>query len=443
MGLATLLTTAFVAGAGRSAEGEAVRFKEEFPVGCQYHVRTRVDLSGTLTLPAEKGKPAPKPLPIRGDSAIEYDERVLAAGDGQVSKTLRINQRMDFRRTLGDREQSSSLRREVRRMVLLRHNNTEVPFSPDGAMTWGELDLVRTDVFTPALVGMLPDKAVRPGDSWSATAQAVQELTDMERIEDGGLQCKLEQVSTRDGRRSARVTYSGTVTGAGEDGRNRQKLEGYFDFDLTSNHLTYLFLHGTHSLLDADGKEVGKIEGRFVLSRKADGDCPDLADEKIKGLTLEPNADNTLLLYDNPDLGVKFLYPRRWRVASVRGNQLTLDSADGAGVLLSVEPLSRTPTGEAFLAESRDFFTAQKAKVVRTDPVRTVQTAPKLEHFALEIEMNGQKALLDYHVARHADGGVTVAARLPAADAAPLQEEVQRIARSLAVTRKIPEPMKK
>ena len=57
---------------------EPVRLQEHFPVGYQYHVHTRVDLTGTLTPPAEKGKPAPKPLTVKGEGAIEYDERVLA-----------------------------------------------------------------------------------------------------------------------------------------------------------------------------------------------------------------------------------------------------------------------------------------------------------------------------------------------------------------------------
>ena len=40
---------------------------------------------------------------------------------------------------------------------------------------------------------------------------------------------------------------------------------------------------------------------------------------------------------------------------------------------------------------------------------------------------------------RHADGGVTVAARLPAAVASELRPEVERIIRSMSVTKKIEE----
>src|SRR5262245_16551501 len=96
------------------AAEEPVRLQERFTAGYQYHVRTRVDLAGTLTPPAEKGKPAPKPVTINGNGAIEYDERVLdLAKSGEVIKTARLCRRTEIRRTLGGQPQSSTLRPEV------------------------------------------------------------------------------------------------------------------------------------------------------------------------------------------------------------------------------------------------------------------------------------------------------------------------------------------
>jgi hypothetical protein len=429
------------------AAEEPIRLQERFPAGYEYHVNTRVDLSGTLTVPppssspgtgGDKGgdKPAPKPLTVRGTSAIEYDERILEVGpDGQVRKTARLCRRTDFRRTVGDRPQEHSLRPEVRRLILLRHQNKEVPFSPDGALTWGEIDLIRTDVFTPALTGLLADHPIRLGDRWSATQAAIQELTDLERIEEGSLECRLDQFTTVEKRRHARVSFHGTVRGANEDGPNRQELDGYFLFDRESNHLSYLFLRGRHFMLDKDGKEVGRIEGRFVLTRQAHTRAAELRASALKSVTMEPNADNTLLLYDNPDLGVRFQYARRWHVASVRGTQVTLDSADGSGILLTLDPLTRAATGERFLAESRDWLSKQQARLVRVDPPRTVRPSPILEHFALEAEMGKQKFVMDYYVTRQNKGGATIAARLLPRDLAALQKEVERIAVSMTITR--------
>ena len=424
------------------AADEPIRLQEKFATGYQYHVSVRVDIKGTLTLPPEKDKPAPKPLEVRGDSAIEYDERVLDVdAQGVVTKTARICRRVDFQRTVGDAKQEATIRPAVRRLILLRHNNQEVPFSPDGPLTWGEIDQVRTDVFTPALVGLLSDKPVSVGDKWFAAKGAIQELTDMERIDEGDVTCKFEEIVTLEKRRHARIAFSGTVRGPGEDGPTKQQLDGFLYFDLESNHVSYVSLHGVHSLLDKDGKEGGRVEGRFVLSRQVNTRCKELSDDGLKGVATEPNADNTLLLYDNADLGVKFLYPRRWRVMGAHGdNQVSVDSAEGGGgILVTVEPLSRTPTGAQFLEESREYLEKQKAKLTRVAEPRDLPEATGLQHFSIEAEMDRQAFVMDYYVSRQRDGGVVIAARLSSGDAATLQKEVERIARSATITRKIDE----
>jgi hypothetical protein len=400
-----------------------------------------VELSGTLRPELEKGK-ASKPLPLKGDSTIEYDERVLVVdSNGAVQKTARIYRRIDFQRTIGGREQQQTIRPAVRRLVLLRKDNAEVPFSPDGPLTWGEIDLVRTDVFTPALVGLLPTQGVRVGERWKAGIDAVKELTDMERIEEGGLECKLDEVAslTASGqpRRQARIGFTGTVRGVNEDGPNRQQLDGYLYFDLESNHLSYLTLKGIHTLLDKDGKEVGKIEGRFTLTRQTQQRSKDLGEEALRGLILEPNADNTLLLYDNPDLGLRFLHPRRWRIAAERGRQVTLDAADGSGLMFTIEPAANVPTAAQYLKESRDWLTKQKVKVLREEPAKTSRTENgRLERFALEVEASGQKLLMDYIIIRQEAGGGTIAARLLPTKLAALRGEVERIARSVVVSKR-------
>ncbi len=414
---------------------DPISMAESFRDGRTYRISTRVDLSGVLTPPADKGQPAPKPVSVKGDSAIDYDERLLTLDNGEVRKTIRLYNRMDFHKTLADRPAEGTLRPAVRRLVVMREKGTKAPFSPDGPLTWGEIDLVRTDVFTPALAGMLPDHAVRVGDRWNVAADAVRELTDMDHIDDGKIECRLEEVSVKDGRRQARVTFSGAVRGGDEDGPNRQQLDGWYLFDLESNYLSYVYLKGAHSLLDPDGKEMGRIEGRYVLSRRADVTSRDLGDDALKGVALEPNADDTRLLYDNPDLGLRFLYPRRWHVGAVRGSQLALDGADGSGVLITLDTPARTPTGTQFLDESRSWLEGRKVKVLHVDTAKAV--APGLEHFALETEAADQKAVMDYYVARQANGGATLAARLMPDDLEALQKEVEGIARSLAITRKM------
>src|SRR5260370_9046099 len=288
-----------------------------------------------MTLSPQKDQKEPKLLPLTGESALEYDERILKADkEGQVDKTLRVYRGLALHRKVRDQPQEASLRPEVRRLVVLHHKGIEVPFSPDGPLTPPEIDLIRTDIFTPAFAGLLPDKAVKAGDRWKASQAAVQELTDMVKIKEGELECRLDKLMSIEKRRIARVDLSGAIRGLTEDGPNQQKLTGYFDFDLDSNYVSYFYLKGVHLLLDKDGKEAGKLEGRLILTRQVNTRSKELTDDAVKKVQQEPDSELMLLLYDNPEQGVRFLYPRRWHVCEGNDRQITMDGPHGSGLPL-------------------------------------------------------------------------------------------------------------
>ena len=141
----------------------------------------------------------------------------------------------------------------------------------------------------------------------------------------------------------------------------------------------HLSLDGTSYLLDKDGKTTGQVKGQFVLTRQVNTQSPDLADDVLRRLNLEPNADNTLLLYDNPDLGIRFLYPRRWHVGQIRGRQITLDEPAGNGLMISLEALKDTPSGVDYLSENRAFLVKQKAEILGGDAAQRLSGPPNEE----------------------------------------------------------------
>lgn len=427
-----------MAAAHARADQEPVLLREAFPEGYAYRVSCSTDFSGSLQVNARSPKgDQPRPLKVSGSSAIEYDERVLEAGrNGPVHKTLRHYRKIDFQRTVDSETQKSTIRPEVRRMVVLRENQIKASFSLEGPLTWEELDLVRTDVFTPALAGLLPERPVRPGDHWAAAPAAVKELTDMEQIDEGKIDCWFDEVTVVSRHKQARIGFKGAVKGVNQDGTNRQPLEGYLHFDMESKHVSYLSLRGGLAFLERDGSNRGGIEGRFVLTRQANIDAPELSDQAIRGKRLEPNEENSQLLYLNPQLGLQLTYPRRWHVGGVRGWQVTLDEArGGGGILLSVEqPPRRVPSGAEFLSETTTALRQQGLKIIREERVRPLQNGPpEIEQFAIYVEEKSKEYVMDYFVVRHAGGGAVIAARLPAKDQAALEREVTNIARSIVI----------
>ncbi len=356
--LAALFLTAMAAAAATA--DEPIRLEETFQEGRVYRLSTRVDLSGTLTPPAEKGQPAPKPLTVKGDSAIDYDERLLAVDKGEVRKTIRLYSRMDFERTLGDRPQAR-WPTAVRRLVACGRSQA----SRSRWTAWVDLGRDRpggnVDIFTPALVGMLPDHAVRIGDAWTVTADAVRELTDMERIDDGKIECRLDDLSTRDGRRQARVTFAGAVRGANEDGPNRQQLDGWYLFDLGSHHLELPLPQG-RAFAAGRGRQGSRPRGGALRLESAGGrGRPRAGRRGVEGRGAGAERREHAPAVRQPDFGVRFVRtPRRWHPAAQRGgSQPALDGADGSGLLLTLDTQGRGRrfSGEQFLKEeSRDWL---------------------------------------------------------------------------------------
>jgi hypothetical protein len=189
-------------------------------------------------------------------------------------------------------------------------------------------------------------------------------------------------------------------------------------------------------MLDKDGKPQGKVEGTFVLTRRPDPAMRELSDETIGQLTLEPNADNTRLLFHEPGLGVRFVYPRRWTVRQADQRQIVLEEPGGSSLLITLETPAQTPTGAQFQSEVAQWLRKQTAKVLRGDPPSKVQSSPKeIEHFTFEVQFEKEHVLLDYYVVRQPVGGATFAGRLLAKEAHAMQKEIERIARSLEVVR--------
>jgi hypothetical protein len=419
-----------------SAADPAVKMAEKFDDMNVYQVLVRVTISGQLTIPGGEGKTS-RSVAMSGSSRLHYDERLLPSDDTAVKKVVRAYRTVEFSRNIGDQEQKAGVREAVRRMVVLRADGgKKAPYSPDGPLTFGEIDVVKNDLFSPSLVaGLLPPNAVQPGDKWKATTAAISDLTDLDVIESGTLAVEYVGRVLVEGRKHARLAISGTIQGINEDGPNRQKLEGIGYFDLEADRLSYLKLAGTHEMLGADGKITGRIEGSFVMERKASDKASTLSDATLKPLALKPDDDNTLLLYDNPEIGLKFLYPRRWRVQLVQGRQITLDEPKGGGVLFTITTPNETPTAAAFHTDVKAYMAKQKAKLTPVPEPKRVSSSPATDRFGFDAELDSGKSRLEYALVYTPAGGVTMAARLPEKVADELKPDIDRILKGLTVNK--------
>jgi len=400
-----------------------------------YRITTDSTIAGELIPPSEKDKAA-NPIKVSGKSTIDYVERTLSVDPKDADyKALRVYERVEFRKTTADRTDESTLRPGVRRLVVMKKGHHKVSFSPDGPLMWSEIDLVRTDLVVSALSGLLPSNAVEPGDTWKASPAAVVELTDIENIDKGELVCKLERIETNGPRSVAHVSFAGSLRGINEDGPTRQELKGKLIVDLKAECITLLNIEGEHFLLDAGGKEVGKIVGTYVLTRTPLNTHKDLTETAIKGLKLEPSEDNTQLLFESEEIGARFTHSRNWRVVRTAGRQITLDETNGAGLLITLDAVGATPTPDQFLRDSIKDLVDRGAKV--NNKSGPEKLAEGIDRFTLDSQIEKDRVAMDYFAIRQDKGGATLAARIPAAHREARMKELERLARSFTITRRL------
>jgi hypothetical protein len=410
------------------AQDRKVSLRENYQVGDQYQVTTRTDLTGVLNIP---GDPAKKTLPRTarktGTARSSYDERVLAVNENQLpTKTIRSYQTLQAQQKLGDDTTSAQLRGTLRNLVLQRDGRLSVTFSPDGPMLLGELEQVRTDIFLPRLGGLLPAQAVGIGQSWRAEPASVQELTDLEQIQTGELNCTLQKL---DGNKAV-VQFVGQVGGVGPQGFNRQTMQGSYHFDLQANRLTLIQFEVTSELQDRDRKPIGNSTASYKLERKPAG----AVSISTSGLTLDPTEDNTLLLVQEPRVGLEMVHSRRWVPRPISDKHWAIDGPSGSGLTIQFEAATSIPDAEA-IRKNIEATLGKTVQGMRADPDPTGwnEAGSRVQRLVWRGMQNGKEFVFEYFLWKQAQHGAIVAARYFAPEATQAQKDTERMIRSLKI----------
>jgi hypothetical protein len=132
---------------------------------------------------------------------------------------------------------------------------------------------------------------------------------------------------------------------------------------------------------------------------------------------------------------VRFIHPRSWRVVRSTGRQITLDESDGAGLLITLDTAEAIPTAARYLREARKELEDRGAKLIdRTPPARI---ADGIERFSIEVELGKEKVTMAYFVIKQEKGAATLAARVPERFRDVRLKELDGLARSFEVTRRL------
>jgi hypothetical protein len=413
-------------------KNQEVVLQEATVTGASLDIQSTVNLKGKVFEYKPDGKLS-KTTAIWASANSRYRERFLeVASDREVTGTARRYLSATLDKQKGDDKERVVLRPVADRIVFRRSSDESTIFSPDGPLMAAELDLLQADAFTAAFAGLLPQKPVKIGDQWPAKPAAASELSGVEPIQSGSLNCVLREVKSSDDGTVARVTLAGTLTGPTDQGPTQMTIDGHLLFDLDTQLITYVLMNGRSEIMDSAGRPASQLDGRYELTRRPAIDDPRLSDVALRELVLKPTPETTALLFESSNLAIRFLYPRNWEIKSVTKNVIQLDEPTGGTVRLTVDSTPQ-PTADKLRGELLTWLKGQKAAGVESSAIESTQLsdARTADRFTARAALSKYEREWAYLVIREGDRSASVAANFVAKRAESLQEDVVALARRL------------
>jgi len=404
-----------------AAAQQKITIREEYRIGDVYQVETVSTQKGELDTVADRQQPnLPKRLAKTGRASSNYVEKILSVDvDRLANKTLRKYQLLEAEQTIGIDLTRARLRDSIRHLVLDRQNDQAVTFSPDGPLLLGELEQTRSDVFLPRLSGMFPSQSVARNDSWKVSNAAVQELTDLQQITSNALECTLDRIDSD----IAYIQFRGRVEGTTPTGSNQQTIQGRYRFDLRDQRLVTLDFEVTSILKNAERKEVGSITAQFELKRKSVSTTL-----STEGMSLDSSEENTLLLVQEPRLGLELVHSRRWVPRQVSDKSWQIDGPSGSGITIQFESASNIPAADVIRKQIESTLVKS---VPNLKPLPDPAAWSEAQRLAWTGSHNNKDYVYEYFLWKRGNSGAIIAGRYYGPEAQLAQKDVERMIRSL------------
>ena len=216
-----LLGTALLPSVQEKTEGQPAAthvLRESVAAGKQTTSKLHLVVEGTyrdVGVPKAKtadGKPAEaRPVQkIAGQALLEYPEVVLEVGnDGMAEKVVRFYADARAKFVQAKSENVRQMRAGVRYVVGDRKDGRFELWSPQGALTGDERELVEDVLDVTRLPGLLPLDPVAEGAVWKPAPDVVAALCDLDHVVTPDLSCKLASINADE----AVIEVSGSAEG--------------------------------------------------------------------------------------------------------------------------------------------------------------------------------------------------------------------------------------
>jgi hypothetical protein len=323
--------------------GEGTILARSWESGDLWQVEATLEVSGQVKIRRD-GKVEQVPLTVAGH--VRYDEQLLDGGPDAEDPLLSVRHYGDVQATIHVAEVSAEPRlSEERRLIGAQYlNGKSTLFSPQGALTRDELDLVDTIGNSLLIDRLLPAEAIAEGDPWVPDDQLLAALLGLDAVSVNDVQCRLKSLSDD----VARIEMSGLINGAIQGVASEIELTAKLKFDRKLGRITWF------ALLVKEDRSIGhaapgldvvaKLQMKITPRQESEA----LSPEKLEGLRLVPEEEDALLTQSSTAGGFELLHDRDWKVMSENPALMVMRRIHRGELLAqcNIAPLDKTEPGK-------------------------------------------------------------------------------------------------
>ena len=360
------------------------------------HVKVAIEIKGKLKLGTPGKTSTELPLEVRAD--LSYDERVLDAGDttgtdGTKRRSIRQYDEAQASIVVGKSNIASRLAPDRRLIVAQTGSDGQILFSPIEPLTREELELLDVPASSLLLTALLPESAVKPGDTWKPDSRWLAPILGWDSVSQADITCRFDRVEED----VAYMEMGGTATGAAEGVASDIELRAKYSFDLADKRINWFVLAMKERRSIGHAEPGFDVVCRIRLESETIDQAPSLADDALVDLPLVSPPGITLLRLEPAVGGVHLMHDRRWRVTEDSDELAVLRLVDKGDILAqcNLSPLTPLAPGKhltleelqsdvqralgkrfAEFVEASQATTESSLRVLRTVSIGSVENIP-------------------------------------------------------------------
>ena len=265
---------------------------------------------------------------IKSDAHLKFSDRHLPSA-GRNESALRAIRYFDQHQTnvtIGERKSELLLPKQNRLFVVEGRNYELIYYPPSVLLSAQVLEQLRIPFDSLASLGLLPQTAVKQGDTWKPDTWALQLLTGVEAVLKHECICTLSKV---DGN-VAFVTFEGNVSGGRFGGSTVVKFRGQYEFDLDKKYLRDLTVAQNEQSSISPVSPGLDVAANIHFTRTPQSSHPQLTDKLTSSIPLDPDPIRLLLSYSSP-WQARLLHTRNWHV--IPGKYVLLRLMDNGSLI--------------------------------------------------------------------------------------------------------------